>query len=276
MSTKLKNVQFFNSGYCRQLKYFARGFGRGLTRFQAVFVHFQHPQHGSFLIDTGYGQHFFEAVKTFPERFYSWITPVHLDINVNAATVLADHNIDPSKVSKIFVSHFHADHIASLRDFPKAKFVYAGEPYQRILKHSRFLQVKHAFLKALLPDDFESRGEAFSEKDLNQHQPFLGDLKTLDYFGDGSFLIIDLPGHADGHLGYYLNIEPEPILYAVDAFWHHSILERNLDLPFPSRGVQFDYKAYKNSIDQLKQVVDCEVLACHCPKTQDYITKSRT
>ena len=40
-----------------------------------------------------------------------------------------------------------------------------------------------------------------------------------DLFGDGSVLIIDLPGHAPGHVGLCFRKADPPLLYATDVQW---------------------------------------------------------
>ncbi|HWW61128.1 MAG TPA: hypothetical protein VN181_07165, partial [Thermoanaerobaculia bacterium] len=86
-------VRFFNAGDCSQFGYLAASSTRGLTKFRNVFVHLEHPVHGSSVIDAGYGPHFFDATKPMPQRLYRWTTPVHLDERGHAAAILASHGL---------------------------------------------------------------------------------------------------------------------------------------------------------------------------------------
>src|SRR5437763_6254241 len=120
----LQRVRFLNSGYCGQWSYLAGRRTFGWTRFYAVFVYLEHPEHGPALIDTGYSPHFIRATRTFPVRLYRWVTPVRLDPLRDAWAILSAQGLAPEKIRQVFVSHFHGDHIAGLRHFPQTRFVY--------------------------------------------------------------------------------------------------------------------------------------------------------
>src|SRR5262249_31751224 len=157
----------------------------------------EHPVHGLSLIDTGYSPFFFDATHPFPRRLYRWTLPVHLDARKHAEAILASRGIAP--VREIFISHFHGDHIAGLRHFPEARFVYRGDAHASLLQKSPLKQTCHGFLPALLPDDFPQRGNAVDEAAFVAGSGAFGDLRVVDYWGDGDLLLVDLPGHAPGH-----------------------------------------------------------------------------
>src|SRR5262245_3190241 len=158
-----ERVRFLNSGYCTQWGYLAGRRSRGWTRFYAVFVYLEHPEHGAALIDTGYSPLFFKVTRSFPERLYRWTTPVHLDPRQHAAAILESGGLRPDRVGRIFVSHFHADHVAGLRHFPQAQLVYRRAAHELLLREPRWGQVRHAFLAGLLPQDFTARGDRLEE-----------------------------------------------------------------------------------------------------------------
>jgi glyoxylase-like metal-dependent hydrolase (beta-lactamase superfamily II) len=268
-------VRFLNSGYCTQWGYLAGRRSRGWTRFQAVFVYLEHPGHGAALIDTGYSPLFFEATRPFPERLYRWTTPVQLDPRQHAGAVLESRGLRADRVGRIFVSHFHGDHIAGLRHFPQARFVYRRAAHELLLREGRWRQVRHAFLAGLLPEDFTARGHGLGEEVFVPGEGPLSEFRVLDFWGDGDLLLVDLPGHAAGHTGYVLRTEAERLFFVVDATWDVDALLAGRSLPWPSRGLQHAYQDYVLTLGRLRRLasrVGWPLLACHCPRTQAHVS----
>jgi glyoxylase-like metal-dependent hydrolase (beta-lactamase superfamily II) len=142
------------------------------------------------LFDTGYGRHFFDATVKFPEKLYALTTPVTLE---KPLVEMIDKPIE-----SIFISHFHADHIGGLKDFPEAKLYCSKEAYAIAKgKMSRFSKTKMGVLPALLPDDFEER-LTYIEDLLQVNLPdFLAPFEK-GYLLDNRFYVIELDGHAHG------------------------------------------------------------------------------
>jgi glyoxylase-like metal-dependent hydrolase (beta-lactamase superfamily II) len=267
-------VSFFNSGYCRQLGYLAGRRSWGPTRFYGVFVYLEHPEHGRALVDTGYAPEFWEATRSFPERLYRWATPANLDPLGDAAAILRRRGIEPETIDRIFVSHFHGDHIAGLRRFPGARFVYRRAAYEALLGVSTWRQVRQAFLAKLLPADFTARGLPIDEGLFAPGSGPLAEFRVVDYWGDGDLLLVDLPGHAVGHTGYLIRGPDGYVFYIVDASWDVEALLARRPISRLVRGVQHDYAAYAATQDRLRRLaaqVDYRLPACHCLQTQELV-----
>lgn len=271
-----RRVLFLNSGYCTQFAYLVGRPSWGWTRFYAVFVYLEHPKHGAALIDTGYSPWFFSATRRLPQRLYRWATPVHLDARQDARAILSARSLATQPIEQVFVSHFHGDHVAGLRHFPSARFVYRPEPLQSLLSESAFRQVRHGFLKDLLPDDFAARGIEIAEPVF---QPGVGALREFmvhDYWGDGDLLLVDLPGHAIGQTGYVIRTESERIFYVVDACWDMEAMLAGRVLPRLTRRLQHSYLEYiatQEKLRRLAQTNEFRMLACHCPRTQANVSQ---
>jgi glyoxylase-like metal-dependent hydrolase (beta-lactamase superfamily II) len=270
-----ERVRFLNSGYCTQWGYLAGRRSRGWTRFYAVFVHLEHPDHGPALIDTVYSPLFLEATRSFPGRLYRWATPVQLDPRQHAGAVLESRGLRPDEVRRIFVSHFHGDHVAGLRHFPKARFVYRRAAHDLLMGEGRWSQVRHAFLAGLLPADFTARGHGLGEEEFVSGEGPLSEFRVLDYWGDGDLLLVDLPGHAAGHTGYVLRDKAHRLFFVVDATWDVEALLAGRPLPWLSRRLQHSYGEYVRTQEKLRRLaarVGWRFLACHCPRTQAYVS----
>ena len=57
---------------------------------------------------------------------------------------------------------------------------------------------------------------AFSDKfEIGQYQAY-------DYFGDGSLYVLNVPGHAIGHVGALVRTTPDTLVYLGGDVCHHS------------------------------------------------------
>lgn len=197
------------------------GGGIRAIEFPALVGLLDHPRHGLILYDTGYARHFHEATRSFPECLYRMITPVTLPPEEELRRQLESRGIAAEDIGTIVLSHFHGDHIAGLRDFPKARFLASPGEYRANRKRGRFARARRAFLTRLLPDDFEERvrwieGEPALALPAGW-RPFAA---GHDLLGDGSLLGIDLPGHTESQLGLAFHRRNEGGVFLIgDAAW---------------------------------------------------------
>ncbi len=91
-----------------------------------------HPTQGRLLFDVGYAKHIFQATKPFPFSLYRRITPVVTSDALSIRSQLADRAIAASDIRAVVLSHFHADHIAGLKDFPESSFIASHRAWHAI------------------------------------------------------------------------------------------------------------------------------------------------
>jgi glyoxylase-like metal-dependent hydrolase (beta-lactamase superfamily II) len=250
-----------------------RGGAWRVGEFPALTGLIRHPDAGALLFDTGYAQHFLDATARLPERFYRWTTPVTLPPEQCLQAQLARHGIALHEVRAVFASHLHADHVAGLRDLPRAA-IWCGADAARFAREGgRIARLRKATLTALLPDDFERRAETIESRPriaLPAAWRALGE--GFDLLGDGSLRAVPLPGHARGHHGLLLRHEDDrEVLLAGDATWRVDTDRRARASAWPARLLADDWGVQGETLRRLQQTLDADaghvVLPAHCARS---------
>lgn len=204
-----------------------RGGGWGSIEFPSLVGLIEHPREGLILYDTGYARHFFEATRRPPECLYRMVTPVRLPPEEELLGQLEARGIAAPDIGTIVISHFHADHVAGLRDFPKARFFATRAEWAVNEKRGRLGRLRRAYLRDLLPEDFAAR-TSWAEEGATVPSPWPGFRTGYDLVGDGSLVGIDLPGHTASQLGLAFRTDAFGDVFLVgDACWKIEGLEQN-------------------------------------------------
>lgn len=240
-----------------------QGGGPRPIQIPALFALLRHPTLGPILYDTGYTPRFLEETRRPPALFYRWVTPVRISQEQTAASQLRRLGIEPEEVKLIILSHFHADHLGGVRDFPAARFIYLPEAWEAVRGRTGVSAVRKAFLPGLLPPDFEERSLPLRQRiDLPETlRPFT---EGYDVLGDGSVLGVRLDGHATGQLGI---IVADTFLCA-DAAWSSRAVRENRP-PHPiARVLMDDPAAYRANFAALHELhrrnPALQIIASHC------------
>ena len=231
-----------------------------------------------------------------PYQLYARLIPVVLQEGESASQQLkAKFGLDPSEISFIVISHFHADHISGCTDFPNAKFVYSREgwAYLRERKYASCCSdVKcclNGFIPNLLPKDFEERSVVIgAERFVDSASVGLSGLsgfKVCDLFGDGSIYIVDLPGHCKGHFGCYFSQGGKGWFLVGDAAWSTEAIQHN-HLPhiITKFVAHYDWNDYTKTLAALNKLYNdqqqqqeqqpIEIIPSHCWQVYEkYITR---
>jgi glyoxylase-like metal-dependent hydrolase (beta-lactamase superfamily II) len=272
----LINLRFFASGYCEANESIVNPLtGKGKCKFYAVWALLYMPEFGHILFDTGYSEAFYHATHSFPERLYRWATPVILKPTETAKAILANESIKAEEINYVIISHFHADHIAGLKDFPNAKIICSKTAYNEVAKLKRVKAVSKGILYKLLPADLEGRLvllEDFAQKkSVNNYG-----ITEFEVFNTTAFKLILLPGHAKGMLGFIFQKDEQSLLYATDASWSYDTYDKEI---LPKKIVQLFFDSWNDYVETRyklkayeKAYEKCTVLFTHCAKTLNYIT----
>jgi glyoxylase-like metal-dependent hydrolase (beta-lactamase superfamily II) len=257
-------VAFFNSAVVRAPGLLmCKGAGWGRRDVPVRFGLIQLANGKFHLVDTGYGPRVTEGRRSASLRVYNrLLRPILLEESSPKA-VLASVGATPDDVEAVIVTHFHADHVARLDEFPRARIVTGGRAAQTIWAATHRQAVRHGVFKELLPHDLMSRLDPIEGKPMAVAHPTLG--QGHDLLGDGSLLAIDLPGHADGHFGLFWREDAGPTLYATDATWSMKALLEDRT-PAISRKVVFDDpEAGRRTERRIRDFASAggKVLLCH-------------
>ena len=218
---------------------------------------------GPWLVDTGYGPRVTTGPRSLALRCYAALLRPRL---IEAASPLAvlrrDYGWAPEDVRTIIVTHWHADHVAHLRDFPAARLIACGEGWRQVAAMSGRQAVQHGIFRELLPDDVGER--LVPLQDFAQADSGTGLGRGYDLMGDGRLLAISLPGHAPGHLGLLRRTPQGPLLYATDVAWTMQALAEARTPALAQRVVCHDRVAASRQEERVRTFMgEGRVALCH-------------
>jgi glyoxylase-like metal-dependent hydrolase (beta-lactamase superfamily II) len=266
-------VKFLEAGYCTHPEAIVIKGGRWKnTAFPSLFALIVHPQYGNILFDAGYSERFFQETKHFPFRLYALTTPVYFKKPEDSAVYkLQKQGIEAAEIKYIIISHFHADHIGGLLDFPNAQFICFDSAYQTVKNLRGISALKAGFLSGLLPNNFAERAIFAEDKQMISLPPKYAPFdKAIDLLGDGSLLAVELPGHATGQLGlFFSDADNQDYFLIADACWLSRAYQEFV-LPHPITKLIFsNQQQYTDTLSKIHQLYKLnpyvKIIPTHCP-----------
>jgi glyoxylase-like metal-dependent hydrolase (beta-lactamase superfamily II) len=158
---------------------------------------------------------------------------------------LAQIGVAPDRVNFVGISHRHDDHIGQAADFPKATLLIGAEDFETV------------------------RGRADSAprfapwiKGGSKVEKIAGD---RDVFGDGSVVMLDTPGHTEGHHSLLVRLPAMgPVLLTGDL-WHFTENVRNRGVPSFNTD-RADTLASMDRFDAIARKLKAKVVIQHEPE----------
>ncbi|WP_435745067.1 MBL fold metallo-hydrolase [Microbacterium sp. PMB16] len=198
------------------------------------------------LFDTGYAAG--EWNTGWRGAVYRCLLPPKIASTDDIARQLREDGVDPVSVTHVVLSHLHPDHVGGVAHFPGATFVLTSG-LQRSLHAPR---LRAGILTGLFPPWFGDAATLVLDEEAFLATEVAGvPIRAADLLGDGSYLILDLPGHADGHVGAVIEGR---VLIAGDAGWGRDLLGAADDLRALPRAVQHDYAEYTRTAVRLQEI----------------------
>lgn len=187
----------------------------------------EHPSGKKIMFDLGV-RHDWQKLPSYPKfRKGGWGIMVQKDV----ARILQenDFDIDDGAISSIILSHHHWDHTGDPSTFPFTTELVVGPGF----KEAHLPGYPANPNATLLQTDHEGR-EVHEVKFAKGFK--IGRFKAHDYFGDGSFYLLDAPGHSVGHMCGLARTTTKPptfIFMAGDASHHAGEFRPTEYLPLP-------------------------------------------
>ncbi|KAI3319513.1 beta-lactamase-like protein [Xylariaceae sp. AK1471] len=185
------------------------------------------------LFDLGIGK---ELETDYPPSFWEMVGPLleagQITANVDkyVSEILTDENIPLDSIDAIIWSHSHFDHTGRPSLFPNSTDLIVGTGFLEAFGQGYPVTESSPFLAR------EMEGRNVREINFAPNSTRIGDLQSYDYFGDGSFYLLDAPGHDFGHMAGLARLTLDPdtfILLGADSFHHAVEIRPSHQLPLP-------------------------------------------
>lgn len=185
-----------------------------------VYAHLlRHPQRGNFIVDTGVSR---KLVDDPGKEGLNWLIQkvMHIEkIQIRKSTAEILQGMD-GKLSGVFFTHLHLDHISGMPDIANEVPLYIGAT------ESTETSFKNMFVRGasdqLLKDKQPLQEWHFQPDPQNKFEGI------IDVFEDGSVFAIRTPGHTPGSVAFLIRTTHGPVLLTGDTChtrwgWEHTV-----------------------------------------------------
>ena len=216
----------------------SRTFVSGLAAFMV-----EHPK-GRLLIDAGVGRDVVDHLKTTPLILQ---TLASLTVKRPTIEALAARGLGPGDLRGIVLTHSHWDHVSGLEDLREVPVWISAEE----LAHARSDDDGGKLYRQLeAAGQFELHELSFAD---GPYGPFA---QSQDFFGDGSLILVPMPGHTPGSVGVLVTLtEGKRFLVIGDTSWTREGVDWPAEKPWLARRmVDHDAAAVREQLVLLHQL----------------------
>jgi glyoxylase-like metal-dependent hydrolase (beta-lactamase superfamily II) len=207
-------------------------------------------KHGTtyLLFDSGLGQGIaaqYQADMTWWQRpFFKYEAPLQ------AASVQLQQQGYPA-LERIILSHSHWDHAGGVPDFPQAKVMIAAPEMARINHPTRGAGGTWASQVA------SPAGRVQWETLHFENTPYQGYAQSLDWFHDGSVVLVPMPGHTPGSVGLFITVDSgQRYFFIGDVAWTVAALKAGAGKFWAAAQiVDDDHEQTEQSADQVRKLM---------------------
>jgi glyoxylase-like metal-dependent hydrolase (beta-lactamase superfamily II) len=198
----------------------------------AFVIKHKHPGSGSkydtLVFDLGVRKDWENLPKTFVEGIKT--AGFGISVEKDVATILRDNGQDLNEVGAIIWSHWHFDHVGDPQTFPTTTDLIVGPGF------------KHCIPAYPTEKDSHLDERAWQDRELHEIDfpgpkgLRIGRFQAYDFYGDGSFYLLDSPGHAVGHISALARTTADPpsfLLLGGDIAHHCGEFRPSPYMPLP-------------------------------------------
>ena len=172
----------------------------------------RHPK-GDLLIDTGLGRNIDSQFQLMPASLHAVTKYVHTG---TALEQLDAAGYDRAALRGILLTHGHWDHVSGAPDFPGTP-VLVTQAERDFIAFGPYMDIARVYIP-----DADYRVYDFPSG------PYLGFRRSLDFYGDGSLVVVPAPGHTPGSIIAFMTLpDGRRFAFVGDLAWQReSITER--------------------------------------------------
>ncbi|CAK7233732.1 hypothetical protein SBRCBS47491_008711 [Sporothrix bragantina] len=165
-----------------------------LSLYVAAFL-IDHPPSGrKIMFDLGVRKDYWTLPASLQKRLGTVIPGLRID--KDTTEILQEQGIALNDISSVVWSHYHWDHTGSMELFPSSTELVVGSGF----KGSPSLLPGYPANPDSPIDARALAGRTLTEIDFAKTSLEIAGFRAHDFFGDGSFYLLDTPGHCLGHV----------------------------------------------------------------------------
>ncbi|BCS28065.1 MBL fold metallo-hydrolase [Aspergillus puulaauensis] len=196
----------------------------------AAFLLDHGPSGRKIMFDLGVRKEYWKLPASLQKRL-GFVIPA-LRVDEDTTEILEQRGVALGEISSVIWSHYHWDHTGSMELFPKSTQLVVGPGFKASPR-----------LLPGFPENIDSPidSRAIEGRELREivfDDSFqIGGFRAHDFFGDGSFYLLDTPGHCLGHICGLARTTPGPestfVLLGGDICHFPGVFRPSPQLPLP-------------------------------------------
>ncbi len=155
----------------------------------------------------------------------------HITVAKDVRQILEEGGVDVEKIEAVVWSHHHFDHTGDMTRFSSSTTLVVGPGFRRSMLPGYPADPEGMILES------DHAGRELREISFTGSQSVtIGRFRAWDFFADGSFYLLNAPGHTIGHLCGLARVTSDPdsfVMMGADAANHGAEIRPSAYLPLP-------------------------------------------